>query len=42
MSIFGRREKRLTSEIQDYLERETMQNIEAGMSPDDARLAARL
>lgn len=42
MSWFDRNgEGNLNSEIQDYLERETARNIEAGMSPEEAVFAAR-
>jgi predicted permease len=33
-------EDSLTSEIQDYLDRQTQQNIDEGMTPEEARLAA--
>jgi len=34
------REESLDNEIRDYIERETRANIEAGMTPDEARVAA--
>ena len=37
----SRRERDLDEEIEDYLERETRDNIAAGMTPEEARLAAR-
>ncbi|HKX00259.1 MAG TPA: ABC transporter permease [Bryobacteraceae bacterium] len=40
MKFFARREASLDNEIQDYLERETRDNIDAGMTPDEARHAA--
>ncbi len=40
MSFRKRREESLDDEIRDYIERETRANIEAGMSPGDARHAA--
>jgi len=40
MKFRERREESLDNEIRDYLERETRDNIEAGMSPDEARHAA--
>jgi hypothetical protein len=33
-------EDSLSKEIQDYLDRETQQNLNAGMAPSEARLAA--
>jgi putative ABC transport system permease protein len=36
-----KRDESLNNEIRDYLERETRDNIAAGMSPKEARLAAR-
>ncbi len=41
MRLFRRREDHVPSEIQDYLDRETRLNIEAGMTPEEAALAAR-
>src|SRR6266536_2221346 len=40
MKFWRRREESLDDEIRDYIERETRENIEAGLSPDDARHAA--
>ena len=40
MKFWRRREESLENEIRDYLDRETQWNIEAGMSPEDARYAA--
>jgi predicted permease len=37
----SRIEKELDVELQDHIERQTQQNIRLGMSPDEARLAAR-
>ena len=39
--MFNKREESLDDEIQDYLDRETAENIATGMSPREARLAAR-
>ena len=41
MRFWRRREEELEGEIQDYLERETREYIDSGMSPADARNAAR-
>lgn len=41
MSLWRRREESLNEEIQDYLDRQTAENIATGMSPPEARLAAR-
>ena len=41
MSWFKRDPDPVSAEIQDYLERETARNIEAGMSPEEAAFAAR-
>ncbi len=41
MSWFKRDPDPVSAEIQDYLERETARNIEAGMSPEEAVFAAR-
>ena len=41
MKWWRRREASLDREIQDYLERETGDNLAAGMSPEQARYAAR-
>src|SRR5437899_7964564 len=40
MKFRRRREESLDDEIRDYIERETRANIEAGMTPDEARHAA--
>ncbi|MCU1273337.1 MAG: hypothetical protein JWO48_768 [Bryobacterales bacterium] len=40
MRFRQRREESLDDEIRDYIERETQENIEAGMPPEDARHAA--
>jgi len=40
MKFRRRREESLDDEIRDYIERETRANIEAGMTPGDARHAA--
>jgi predicted permease len=40
MKFWRRREESLESEIQDYVDRETRLNIEAGMPPEEARYAA--
>jgi macrolide transport system ATP-binding/permease protein len=40
MRFRQRRDDSLDDEIRDYIERETERNVEAGMSPDDARHAA--
>ncbi len=39
--MFHRREDSLRAEIQDYLDRETQRNIEAGMTAEEAAFAAR-
>jgi predicted permease len=41
MKLLRRREESLDNEVRDYLDRETGENIAAGMSPEEARLAAR-
>ena len=41
MGLWRRREESLDEEIQDYLDRETRENVDAGMSLDEARQAAR-
>ena len=41
MSFWRQREESLDGEIEDYLDRETQDKIAAGMSPQDARNAAR-
>jgi predicted permease len=41
MSFWRRREESLDHEIQDYLDRQIAENIEAGMSPREAQHAAR-
>lgn len=38
---WGRRRERLLQEFEDHIESETAENIEAGMSPEEARRAAR-
>ena len=40
MKFWRRREESLENEIRDYLDRETQCNMEAGMSPEEARYAA--
>ena len=40
MSLWKRRDESLDSEIRDYVDRETKENIEAGMEPEAARHAA--
>src|SRR5215471_6335811 len=40
MSLWRRREKDLDEEIRDYIERETQDNVAAGMPPSEARHAA--
>ena len=40
MSLWKKRDDSLDDEIRDYVERETKENIEAGMAPDAARHAA--
>jgi predicted permease len=40
MKFWRRREESLENEIQDYVDRETRFNMEAGMPPDEARFAA--
>ena len=40
MKLWRRREESLDNEIRDYLDRETQWNLEAGMSPEEARYAA--
>ncbi len=41
MSFWRRRNESLDREIQDYLDRQTEENVARGMPPDEARLAAR-
>ena len=41
MSFWQRRDQGLNEEIQDYLERQTAENIATGMAPAAARTAAR-
>jgi hypothetical protein len=41
MGVWRRREESLDEEIQDYLDRETRENVDAGMSLNEARQAAR-
>ncbi len=41
MTFWWRRNQSLSEEIEDYLERETADNLARGMTPDDARAAAR-
>jgi predicted permease len=41
MSFWRRREESLDGEIQDYPDRQTEENVGRGMSPDEARIAAR-
>jgi putative ABC transport system permease protein len=40
MNFRWRREESLDNELRDYIERETQQNLEGGMPPDEARHAA--
>src|SRR3984893_13823081 len=40
MRFRQRQDESLDDEIRDYIERETQENIEAGMTPEDARHAA--
>ena len=40
MRFWRRREESLENELQDYVDRETRLNIEAGMPPEEARFAA--
>jgi predicted permease len=41
VKFWSRREESLNEEIQDYLDRQIAENIDAGMAPDEARSAAR-
>jgi hypothetical protein len=40
MTFWRRREQSLSDEMEDYLALETMENVAAGMTPEDARASA--